>query len=173
MSQPSLPPRGVVVPTQIIFHPELPSAVLVTWIKLRSLAWEGWSTQPMSIPQLAAYLGIHPARLNRHLAQLQELSSLSYRNLNREKIIISFPEESISRPTAPIPGINKVDPVAIDSERTEQSFPASYFPARILGYISYYDEDDAQFPGEIRAQVTKKPSRMTICTPEEPALLAR
>jgi hypothetical protein len=127
----------------------------------------------MSIPQLAAYLGIHPARLNRHLAQLQELSSLSYRNLNREKIIISFTAESISKPAASIPGINKVGPAAIDSKRTDQSFPASYFPTRILGYITYDDEEDAIISGENRAQVIKEPSRMTICTQEEPALLAR
>ena len=90
MIRPTPPPRGIFVPTHIIFHPELPAAVLLTWIKLRSLAWDRWETPPISLPQLAAYVGIHPARLNRHLAHLQEISALLYRNADREKVVISF-----------------------------------------------------------------------------------
>ncbi len=77
----------------MIFDPQLPAAVLVTWIQLRSLAWAGWATPPLSISELASLAGIHSARLNRHLSQLQDISALTCRNAGNGKIVVTFPEE--------------------------------------------------------------------------------
>jgi hypothetical protein len=34
------PPHGVYLPSQLIFHPGLTAAALLTWLQLRSLAWD-------------------------------------------------------------------------------------------------------------------------------------
>ena len=93
MAQPLLPPRGIFIPTHMIFNTQFPPAVLVTWIKLRCLAWKGWITPPLSIPELASLIGIHPTRLHKHLSQLLEISALSCRTTQGGKLILSFTEE--------------------------------------------------------------------------------
>ena len=93
MNHTLLPERGIFVPIQMIFNTQLPSAVLVTWIQLRCLAWKGWVTPPLSLDELASLVGIHPARLNRHLSQLQGISALTYRSAGNGKLILSFPAE--------------------------------------------------------------------------------
>ena len=172
MTQPCLPPRGVFVPTQIVFHPELPSAVLVTWIRLRSLAWKSWDTPPMNLPRLAAQLGIHPARLNRHLAMLQELSALSYRTEGQEKIIISFPEEPIVFQEALMVARVDTRPTMVHPSYEAPAATASYFPTRIMGYISYDDEEIQSTEGE-RAEQVEEPASLATCAQQEPAFLAK
>src|SRR4030042_5903974 len=141
---PLLPPRGVFVPTYIIFHPELPSAVLTTWIKLRCLAWDGWATTPLSLSELASLIGIHPARLQKHLSQLQGISTLSCRIERNGKIIVSFPESpSIKRDPIAGPVDFPASPVP-DSRNSELPVPNSYYPARVMGYLSF-DEDQEAF----------------------------
>ena len=141
---PLLPPRGVFVPTYIIFHPELPSAVLTTWIKLRCLAWDGWATAPFNLSELASLIGIHPARLQKHLSQLQGISTLSCRIEQNGKIIVSFPEAPsikpghiagpVDFPASPVPNLRN----------SELPVTNSYYPARIMGYLSF-DEDQEVF----------------------------
>lgn len=142
MSRLSLPPRGIFVPTQIIFHPQLPSAVLVTWLKLRSLAWDRWDTPPLSIPELASLTGIHPARLHRHLAQLQGVSALSWHTSNQGKVIVSFPQLPATEPEHRYESVGDIAPPISPNRFLESDINASYFPARILGYLSYDDEDE-------------------------------
>jgi hypothetical protein len=142
MNLPILPPRGVLVPTYLIFHPDLPPTTLRTWMQLRCLAWADWITPPMTVSELAARLGIHTTRLYRHLAQLKDISALTWRIASQGKIIISFPEEPASR------RVNDADtqsPVgsAISTVGDQViPVPPSYFPAKILGYLSYEDEED-------------------------------
>lgn len=142
MTQPLLPPRGIFVPTQMIFNQQLPSAVLVTWIQLRCLAWAGWVTPPLSISELAAIIGIHPARLHRHLSQLQDISALSWRTTGYGRLIVSFPEEPAAKTenqaVAPIlPGSTILN----SQNREFPDFP-SYFPPQILGYLSFQEDQD-------------------------------
>ncbi len=168
-------PRGVFVPSKLIFHPQLPAAVLVSWIKLRSLAWRGFSTPPMSLPELASHLAIHPARLARHLAQLQEISALEMRQALQDKIVLSFPEEAGLLPKNPIQAQASTTPVAATVEKHEMPAIASYFPPRILGYISYDDDDDeALLLGEAKPSASsdainqaERMPEFTICTPRE------
>jgi hypothetical protein len=141
MTLATLPSRGIYVPTHLIFHPDLPPAVLRTWMQLRCLAWTGWTTPPMTVSELAAHLGIHTSRLYRHLAQLKDNSALSWHITTQGKFIISFPEEpAISREN----GTDTRKPAgsAIPTAK-DQETPAtpSYFPDRILGYLSYQDDD--------------------------------
>ncbi len=140
MVAPSLPPRGIFVPTTMIFNSDLPAAVLVSWIQLRCLAWRGWATPPYSIPELAALLGIHPNRLEKHLAHLKDISALSYRH-SQGKLILSFPESpGITDEDLPLVQNPFTSPLRTMAER-EIHPPTSYFPAKILGYISYEEDE--------------------------------
>jgi hypothetical protein len=142
MTHSLLPPRGIFVPTKMIFNGQLPSAVLVTWIQLRCLAWRGWVTPPLSIPELASLIGIHPARLNRHLAQLQDLSALACRNTRSGKLILSFPEEPSAKPENQAAALDRPDSANLNSHPLESPDPATYFPTKILGYLSYQEDQN-------------------------------
>jgi hypothetical protein len=135
-----LPERGIFVPTSMIFHPQLPATVLVTWIQLRCLAWRGWHTSPLSLPELASLTGIHPDRLQRHLIQLEGISALSLHTSGDGKLIITFPEH----PGIPLEGKPEEQKNSSTSVPTSSVIKLanqpSYFPNRILGYISYPEE---------------------------------
>lgn len=145
MTQSLLPPRGIFIPTHLIFHPDLPSAVLVTWIRLRYLAWEGWTTPPLKVAELASHIGIHPSRLHRHLAQLQDLSALSCRITGQGKVILSFPEEPIVKLDNLNDGQNYTAFTILNTKDRKTPVPSSYFPPKILGYLSF-DDDEERLP---------------------------
>ena len=142
MNHSLLPPRGIFVPTQMIFNTQLPTAVLVTWIQLRCLAWRGWSTPPFSLPELASLIGIHPARLQRHLAELQDISTLVCRSAEDGKLILSFPEEPPAETKHQTATTHIPESVSLNSHTRTSSETTSYFPDRILGYISYQEEQE-------------------------------
>lgn len=54
MAQPTLPPRGVHVPARMIYHPQLPPALILTRIQLRGLTWGGTVTPPLRMQEIAA-----------------------------------------------------------------------------------------------------------------------
>jgi len=142
MNHSQLPPRGIFVPTRIIFDTQLPSAVLVTWIQLRCLAWRGCATPPFSIPELASLIGIHPARLQKHLAQLQDDSALACQSAQDGKLILSFPEEPPTKTEQQNEPAHIPDLVTPNSPPRTSPETSSYFPDRILGYISYQEEQE-------------------------------
>ena len=169
-----LPPRGIFVPTYLIFHADLPPATLRTWIQLRCLAWSGWSTPPLTISEIASQLGIHTTRLSRHLAQLTDDSALSCYLVGQGKVIIPFPDQPSFTPepdnTAPD---NSGDTSANSDERVSTLHP-SYFPRRILGYISYEeDEGDLLITEEIRSKPSQNPLNLTTFSSKKPALITR
>lgn len=143
MNLPTLSPRGIFVPTQLIFLPDLTPTALRTWMQLRCLAWSGWSTPPMTISELAAQLGIHTTRLSKHMAQLKEYSLLSWRTYGLDKIIISFPEVPAS-PGDHSQVRHSTNPEPLEAPEPKTHSPASYFPPKILGYLSYDDEPESQ-----------------------------
>ncbi len=141
MTQPSFHSPGVYVPTHLIFHPELPASVLVTWIQLRSLTIDGRVTPPATLPELAARLGIHPSRLNRHMAYLQDLDALSSHEVGGGKIALSFPDQPSILPNQPTSVQAEKNPPLRVIQNPDSS-SASYFPSRILGYLSFDDDKD-------------------------------
>jgi hypothetical protein len=156
MTHSLIAPRGIFVPTHIIFHSQLPASVRITWIQLRCLAWDGWSTPPLTLPELASLLGIHPTRLYRHLSQLKRITALSWRTGNNGKLVVSFPGEP---PVTPHEQVEVAASPAVTTPDTGHSalpVPDSYFPRRILGYLSFeadqdictnLDPSDNQHPG--------------------------
>jgi hypothetical protein len=137
-----LPPRGIFIPTRMIFHPQLSAAVILTWIQLRCLAWDGWSTPPLSVPELASLLAIHPARLSRHLSTLQDISALSWRTMKHGKVILSFPEEPSVITENHIDAQNLAGSALLSSVDREVPGSQSYFPRQIMGYLSNQDDQD-------------------------------
>lgn len=143
MAPPLLPPRGIFIPTHMIFNTQLPAAVLVTWIQLRCLAWSGWVTPPYSISEFASLISIHPARLHRHLSQLQEISALSWSATQYGKLILSFPQEPTVRTENQAVAHILPDSAIYNSHNRELIDPPSYFPPQILGYLSDQEEQEA------------------------------
>ena len=137
-----LPERGIFVPKSMIFHPQLPAAMLVTWIRLRCLAWKGWHTPAFSIPELASLIGIHPARFQRHLSQLQTISALSIHITGGGKLILYFPEQPFVREENDVKTHHLAPSTHSTSEHPESPDQSSYFPDQILGYISYPKEQE-------------------------------
>jgi hypothetical protein len=142
MPQPLLPPRGIFIPTRMIFNDQIPPAVLVTWIQLRCLAWSGWVTPPLTIAEFASLIGIHPARLHRHLSQLQDISALSWHSTKNGKLTVSFPEESTVRIENQVAEPIHPDSTIPYSQDREALDPPSYFPHQILGYLTYQKEQE-------------------------------
>lgn len=142
MTRPNLPPRGIFVPNQIIFNSQLPAVVILTWIQLRCLAWRGWVTPPLSIPELASLLGIHPSRLISHLSHHQDNSALTIHPEKDGKITIAFHEAEIPTPQNSAKSLNLSASNLFSTVNQELPGISSYFPPRILGYLSFQDEQE-------------------------------
>lgn len=137
-----LPPRGIFIPTRMIFNHLLPPAVLITWIQLRCLAWDGRVTPSLSMQELTILTGKGKSTLYAHMSHLRAVSALRWRSAGQDTIIISFPDE----PTKDNVNINEPpnfpDSKMTDYRNTDLDPPSSYFPAQILGYLSIQDEDE-------------------------------
>ena len=139
-----LPPRGIFIPTQTIFHLKLPPSVLLTWIQLRSLAWDGCVTPPLRIQELTQITGKNQATLLNILSRLKSISSLDWCSTGNGRIIISFPDELSDKPKRSVDILNLPDFKVDNSETRKVPEPAFYFPAKILGYLSYQEDDDSE-----------------------------
>ena len=142
MAQSLLPPRGIFIPTRMIFNPQLPPAVLSTWIQLRCLAWSGWVTPSLSMQELTKITGKSQATIYGHMSLLRSLSALQWRSTGQGTIIVSFPEEPSDKPIYRSRPPNFQDSKILNSIKTELPDPPSYFPAQILGYLSFQEDEE-------------------------------
>jgi len=90
MSDDILPPRGVFVPTNLIYALNIPGPMLKTWIRLRGLAWRTGHTPPMTAEELRQYTGICPSALYDHMTFLRACGALRWRPLGDHKLIVTF-----------------------------------------------------------------------------------
>jgi len=139
MTRPLLPPRGIFIPTRMIFNPQLAPVVLVTWIQLRCLAWDGWVTPSLSMQELTRITGKSQATLYGHMSLLRSMSALRWRSTRQGRITISFPDEPSDKPENQPGSPNFPIPKILNSTNSESPDPLSYFPPRILGYLSYQE----------------------------------
>ncbi len=95
MARPLLPPRGVLVPTRMIYNPQLPPAAILTWIQLRGLAWGGTVTPPLRMQELVALTGKRQATIYGHMSLLRDIAALSWRSTEKGKIIVSFADKPL------------------------------------------------------------------------------
>jgi hypothetical protein len=142
MTQPLLPPRGIFIPTHMIFNPQLPPSVLFTWIQLRCLAWGGWVTPSLSMRELTKIIGKSQATLYRHMSLLRYMDALCWRSTGKGTIKFSFPEEPLGKPKYQSGPPNLPDSKVLNSINPELPDPPSYFPAQILGYLTFQEDEE-------------------------------
>jgi hypothetical protein len=94
MPRPLLPPRGIHVPTTIVFHKDLSPTVIHTWIQLRALAWGQDETPQLSILQLSKLTGKSRSTIFGHLALLRQWGALRWRSSDEGTFIVSFPADT-------------------------------------------------------------------------------
>ena len=92
MPRPLLPPRGLFVPTAMIFDQTLPETVRFTWILLRCLAWGKSETPMLSMNQLVEIIGKKQSALYKHMAILRDRGVLLWRPAGCGTLIVSFPD---------------------------------------------------------------------------------
>jgi len=90
MPQPSLPPRGYFVPTDLIFDPQLPDPVFRTWLQLHSLTWRGDGSISLLLQGWLDFTGISRATFFRHLAFLRQQGVLRWVTTGPGQIRIIF-----------------------------------------------------------------------------------
>jgi hypothetical protein len=105
MPRPLLPPKGVFIPTFMIYHRSLPPSLLQTWVQLRGLAWGRTVTPCMPFKEIAAIIGKSPSTLYRHMSQLRNLAALSWRTTVSGSIIVSFSQQPSNPPSGNMDGI--------------------------------------------------------------------
>jgi len=134
------PPRGVFIPTTIIFNRILPPKVLFTWIQLCALAWDGGSVSGFTIQELALITGKSRTMIHRHLTQLSQSSTLQWSSAERGKVNLTFSGWSTPQ-TQPLKA-SCIFPASTMHHPGNQSLSQSpsYFPTRILGYLSFEDD---------------------------------
>ena len=86
-----LPPRGVYVPTIMVYNRDLSSTVIHTWIQLRGLAWGRFETPQLSIPQLSELTGKSRSTIFGHMALLRHWGALRWRSSDQGTLIVTFP----------------------------------------------------------------------------------
>jgi hypothetical protein len=90
MALPPLPPRRFSIPTHVIFGSQLPPAVFLTWLQLRSLTWCGQELPPFSLQAWVDLTGTSRTTFLRHLAFLQEKHALRWSSTGRGLLNVSF-----------------------------------------------------------------------------------
>jgi hypothetical protein len=105
----------------MIYHPQLPPAVILTWIQLRGLAWGGTVTPPLRMQELTALTGKCQATIYSHMSLLRHMLALSWRSTEQGRIIVTFANEPaknnvlISSP-ADIPDSSILDSKILESK---------------------------------------------------------
>ena len=94
MPRPLLPPRGIFVPTMMIYNREIPPKVVYTWIQLRGLAWDRTETPQLSMAQLSDLTGKSQSTLYAHIALLRSWGALRMRPSVKGSIIVAFPVDT-------------------------------------------------------------------------------
>jgi hypothetical protein len=90
MARPLLPPRRYSIPTHMIFKSQLPPAVFLTWLQLRSLTWCGQDIPPFSSQDWFDLTGTSRTTFFRHLNLLQAKNALRWHSPQPGVICVSF-----------------------------------------------------------------------------------
>jgi len=133
MPRPLLPPRGVFVPSELIYDPLLSSHPLRTWIQLRGLAWGRSETPQLSMAQLQEMLAKSRSTIYGHMALLRSWGALRWRSSENGTLIISFPDGLPSplagpesgEPEKPAPSSARIDHHNIRDIEIESPVPDS------------------------------------------------
>lgn len=90
MTTPLLPPRGIFVPTSIIYSQTISPAMRDTWLQLRGLAWNNGETPAISVRQISELTGKSMPTIYGHMANLRDRGALRWRPAQTGTIIVTF-----------------------------------------------------------------------------------
>jgi hypothetical protein len=90
MTRPLIPPRGVFVPSKIIFDLELLAPVRDTAVQIIALAWGKNETPPVSFQELATLTGKSIPTLYVHMGVLRDKGALRWRTSGTATIIVEL-----------------------------------------------------------------------------------
>ncbi|MFN2160028.1 MAG: hypothetical protein ACK2TW_08770 [Anaerolineales bacterium] len=168
MPRPLLPPRGVFVPSELIYNPSLSSHPLRTWIQLRGIAWGKSETPQLSMGQLQEILGKSRSTIYGHMALLRSRGALRWRPSENGTLIVSFPASlpefpdsgsESSKPDMPAPHTPNINLPDLKKSESETPVPDSGL-AKIRTLISQ-QMSTVNFPGESSGSNREIPCRDT------------
>lgn len=151
MPKPLLPPRGLFVPTTLIFDKALPAAAKDTAVQLRALAWGQDETPPLSITQLEEITGKSKSTLYGHMRLLRLRGALRWRSAGTTEIIVAFEptfwiSENLEKPVkelTPDKELPKKDQESTAFQnygKQEKAPKADYYPlAQALAEVCHMD----------------------------------
>jgi hypothetical protein len=94
-----VPPKYVNAPTSVVYDPDMPRALIVTYIRLRGLAWRNKDrfTPPMRIEKLLEITGLKRRAFYQHLSELRETGPLRWESPQPGHLVLYFDESDRSR----------------------------------------------------------------------------
>ncbi len=111
-----MPPRGIFIPTSLIYDVSLPPAVCHTWIQLRGLALNCQETPPLTFAQLSEILHKKRSTLYAHLRLLQSRGVLRWRPGGKAEIIVVFPRDEEFWESGSSENLNPLDSIPENPE---------------------------------------------------------
>lgn len=93
-----VPPKYVNAPTSIVYDPDMSRALIVTYIRLRGLAWRNKDrfTPPMRIEKLLEITGLRRRAFYQHLSELRETGPLRWESPQPGHLVLYFDESDRS-----------------------------------------------------------------------------
>jgi hypothetical protein len=98
---PPLPPQDYAIPTCLIFNPQLPPSIFLTWLQLYCLTWRGRRSFTFHLQDWADLTGTSRPTFLRHLNFLKQKHALRWHSLGRRMVHVSFAGASF--PSVPHP----------------------------------------------------------------------
>lgn len=93
-----VPPKYVNAPVSVVYDPDLPRALIVTYVRLRGLAWKNKDrfTPPMRIEALLEITGLKRRAFYQHLSELRESGPLRWESPQPGHLVLYFDESERS-----------------------------------------------------------------------------
>lgn len=87
-----VPPKYVNAPVSVVYDPNLPRALIVTYVRLRGLAWKNKDrfTPPMRIEELLEITGLKRRAFYQHLSELRETGPLRWESPQPGYLVLFF-----------------------------------------------------------------------------------
>lgn len=86
------PPKYVNTPSSVVYDLEIPSSMIVTYIRLRGLAWrnKGLFTPPLHLDELLEITGLKRRAFYQHLSGLRETAPLRWESPQPGHLVLFF-----------------------------------------------------------------------------------
>jgi hypothetical protein len=147
MPRPLLPPRGIYIPTMMIYNRELSPTVIHTWIQLRGLAWGRDETSQLSMLELSDLTGKSRSTIYGHMVLLRKWGALRWRSSDKGTFIVAFPADTgeFFLDGDPLPP--QVDSESPESRNLEKLYPSPSSPINQLD-INAVEEREGEKPDQ-------------------------